>query len=141
MHYSIIPASWHSHKELLSQIRRQVFIEEQQVPEELEWDEYDDNSYHVIALDDDSRPVACGRLKTDGQIGRMAVDRHWRNQGVGTAILENILLHAKSRGMQNLYLHAQTSAIPFYEKNGFRVCSEEFMDAGIPHRTMKPECD
>lgn len=136
-HFTILPANWYEHKNQLSLIRRRVFIEEQKVPEELEWDEFDDSSYHVLALDDNNQPIACGRLMTNGQIGRMAVDKQWRNHGIGTAILENILQHAKSMNMANVFLHAQTSAISFYEKNGFKVSSSEFLEAGIPHKTMK----
>ena len=141
MKIKVIAAHWQDDKDMLGDVRRRVFIEEQGVPEDLEWDEFDQDSYHVLALDENHSPVGCGRLKKDGQIGRMAVDKVYRNRGIGTAILENILQHAKATGISRIYLHAQCSAIPFYENNGFEVCSDEFLDAGIPHRTMQLQKD
>lgn len=134
--YTIIATSWQDHKEELSAVRRQVFIEEQHVPEDMEWDEYDITSQHVLALDKNGQPVGTGRLKSDGQIGRMAVIRQWRNNGIGTAMLQKILQLAEDANIKQLYLHAQTSAIEFYHRHGFIADSEEYMEAGIPHRTM-----
>ena len=141
MQYSLISTTWHDNKEKLSEVRRKVFIEEQHVPEDLEWDEFDEISYHVLAVDNQDTPIACGRLKPDGQIGRMAVMPDCRNKGIGTAILISILEHAKQSGFKELFLHAQTSAIYFYQRHDFKIVSEEFMDAGIPHKTMKIQLD
>ena len=141
MDYTTISTSWQENREKLSAIRRKVFIEEQQVPEELEWDEFDEESFHILALDAQDNPIGTGRLKADGQIGRMAILQSWRNKSVGSAILNHILDHARQSGIHELYLHAQISAISFYEKYGFGVCSEEFMDAGIPHKTMRMKLD
>jgi len=137
MKYKIIQTNWEKNQKELSNIRREVFIEEQQVPEELEWDEFDDTSHHVLALDNNNKPIGCGRIKPDGQIGRMAVLINWRKQGIGKAILNNLLEFAIQSGYAKCYLHAQITAIPFYEKFGFLITSPEFMDAGIPHKTMK----
>lgn len=134
--FHIIEAGWGSHQEELTRIRTSVFIEEQGVPKALEWDEFDIGSYHVLALDNSNQPIGCGRLKTDGQIGRMAVLKHWRNRGVGSAILDCLLQQARASTMARVYLHAQVSALGFYQKHGFSVSSDEFIDAGIPHRTM-----
>lgn len=131
-----VDALWPEDRWLLGAVRRRVFIEEQQVPEELEWDEFDEVSQHVLALDDHGNAVGCGRLKPDGQIGRMAVDRQRRRQAIGSRLLRKLLDHAEHRGMNQVYLHAQLTAIPFYQKHGFTICSDVFMDAGIPHRTM-----
>lgn len=136
MNYTIINADWDQYRSELADVRRQVFIEEQQVPEELEWDEHDETSQHILVIDSDHQPIACGRLKTDGQIGRMAVIRQWRNKGIGSAILGRILDQAAGIGMTSVYLHAQTSAIPFYQKSGFTISSDIFYEAGIPHKTM-----
>lgn len=119
----------------LKSIRRQVFINEQNVPEELEWDEHDSTASHFL-LYLDHRAVACARLKADGQIGRMALLKDYRHQGYGSTLLKHLLDTAAAAGFRELYLHAQTSAIAFYEKQGFRTHGEEFMDAGIPHREM-----
>ena len=128
---------WQDDKEALSSIRRQVFIEEQQVPEALEWDEYDAQCVHILVRDKNHRPIATGRIKADGQIGRMAVLESCRRQGIGSHILQALIEQGKQMQLKQLYLHAQTSAITFYEKHGFETCSEVFMDAGIPHRSMR----
>jgi len=127
---------WNACKAQLSAIRREVFIEEQHVPEELEWDEYDETAQHVIALDTDGKAVATGRIKNDGHIGRMAVLKSYRQQGIGTAILLALLNVALKNKLTSVYLHAQISAVAFYEKQGFICNSKEFMDAGIAHKSM-----
>jgi len=120
-------------------VREQVFIREQQVPEELEWDEYDAKAIHVVAYDADDQVIGTARLLTDGHIGRMAVLEPWRKNGVGSALLEKLLLLAQQRNLSKVFLHAQTSAIEFYKRHGFTTLGEEFMDAGIPHRYMEKE--
>ena len=127
--------SWLKHADELKEIRRQVFIEEQNVPEELEWDEYDESSIHFLALHD-GKAIAVARLKPDGQIGRMAVLSSYRQQGIGSRLLVFILKFAASKNLDQVYLHAQTSAIPFYEKHGFITQGAIFYEANIPHRGM-----
>ena len=136
MKYTIISTSWNRSKLYLREIRRRVFIEEQHVPEHLEWDEYGETSFHILVVDEKNNPIGTGRLKPDGQIGRMAVAKEWRNRGIGREILRNIMEQAKSSDINRVYLNAQTSAIPFYKKHGFTVCGAEFIEAGIPHVAM-----
>ena len=134
--YKIRKASWKEDRQVLRQVRRKVFIEEQNVPEELEWDEFDETAQHIIALDNNNNPVGTGRIKPDGQIGRMAVLKDWRNKGIGKTILDELLKIATRSNYPEIYLHAQLTAIKFYEKSEFIINSDEFMDAGIPHKTM-----
>ena len=134
--YTIEAADWDKDKIALSRIRRSVFIEEQNVPEELEWDEFDKTSQHIIALDNNGNPIGTGRIKADGQIGRMAVLKDWRNKGIGKSILDELLKIATQSKHNEIYLHAQLTAIKFYEQSEFTINSDEFMDAGIPHKTM-----
>jgi predicted GNAT family N-acyltransferase len=128
-------ANWVDDRAALATIRRSVFIDEQKVPEELEWDEYDVLSSHFLATVD-GRPIATARLKPDGQIGRMAVLREFRHQGIGRKLLQYILQHAASRNLEPLYLHAQIDALAFYEKQGFDAHGDVFYEADIPHRAM-----
>jgi len=139
MNYSIKKTTWRKDQQSLSEIRKKVFIEEQNVPEELEWDEFDKDSIHILATDNHNNPIACGRIKADGHIGRMAVLKEHRNTGIGTRILKALLKYAADDGTSNVYLHAQTTAIPFYEKQGFKTCSDVFMDANIAHKTMEKQ--
>ena len=122
-------------------VREQVFIQEQHVPEELEWDEHDARAIHVVALDPNDQVIGTARLLDDGHIGRMAVLEAWRNNGIGSAMLEKLLLLAQQHELSKVFLHAQTAAIGFYENHGFRTLGEEFMDAGIPHRYMEKDLD
>ena len=135
--FHLIHTCWQDSQSALGEVRRTVFIEEQQVPEALEYDGLDDSCQHVLVTDAEQRPVGCGRMKADGHIGRMAVLKGCRGQGIGSAMLVALLEVARAQRCVEVYLHAQVSAIPFYEKHGFCVSSEVFMDAGIPHKTMR----
>lgn len=129
-------ADWTRDLPLLQSIRRTVFVLEQHVPEELEWDAFDAVSEHVIAVDGRHTAAGTGRLLPDGHIGRMAVLREWRRRGAGSAILAELISIARDRGVTEVRLHAQTHAIGFYERQGFVTCGGEFLEAGIPHRAM-----
>jgi len=118
-------------------VREQVFVREQSVPNELEWDGEDQNAVHIIATARNGQVIGTGRLLPDGHIGRMAVLRDWRQQGVGSALLQALLQEAVSAGLSRVFLHAQTSAVDFYARHGFTRRGEEFMDAGIPHYYME----
>ena len=128
--------TWTAARDELRAIREAVFIEEQKVPRELEWDGLDDTAVHVLARAADGRPIGTARMLADGRIGRMAVLATWRGRGVGSALLRALLAVAQERGLSP-YLEAQTHAIPFYERFGFRAHGPVFDDAGIPHRHMR----
>jgi predicted GNAT family N-acyltransferase len=118
-------------------VRQTVFVEEQRVPPELEMDSHDAESRHVLACDAEGRAIGTGRLLPDGHIGRMAVLAEWRGRGVGRALLERLLEEAKRMGMAPLALNAQISAIGFYRRFGFAEDGPEFIEAGLPHQTMR----
>lgn len=128
-------ANWSTDADDLKAIRTSVFIEEQNVPIELEWDGLDPDCTHFIVRLH-SKTIATARLKPDGQIGRMAVLKPYRDQGIGSKLLNTVLKHATQTGYSRVYLHAQVQAVGFYQAYGFTVEGEKFMDAGIPHRAM-----
>lgn len=132
----IRPADWRRDNETLAGIRRRVFIEEQAVPAELEWDGEDGAARHWLALLEGA-PVGTARLLNDGHIGRMAVIPEARAQGVGRALLAAVVAQARADGLREVYLHAQLHALEFYARQGFIAEGPEFIDAGIPHRTMR----
>lgn len=118
-------------------IRSTVFIDEQGVPVELEWDEMDEHSIHALARDEKGLVIGTGRLLPDGHIGRMAVLSAYRGKGVGTGILTALLNYARQRGDKRIVLHAQTHAERFYRRCGFHPIGPAFMEAGIPHVEME----
>lgn len=128
--------SWEEAATALRVVRTAVFIREQQVPEELEWDQFDAVSVHALAVNNAGQPVGTARLLPDGHIGRMAVLKEWRGQGLGSALLTKLLQVLVKRHQFQAQLHAQTSAILFYKKFGFEIVGEEFIEAGIPHVKM-----
>jgi predicted GNAT family N-acyltransferase len=134
--YQVRQVDWRSESELPRRVRRAVFIEEQQVPEALEWDEWDERSVHFLAQTPAGEPIGTGRLLPDASIGRMAVMSAWRGQGVGSSLLAALLDLARQRGERVVRLSAQTHAIPFYRRFGFEPEGPEYLDAGIPHRLM-----
>lgn len=134
--FTVRKAFWTADQIPLQALRRTVFIVEQQVPELLEWDEFDAVSEHALAQDIRGNAIGTGRLLPDAHIGRMAVIGEWRRHGVGGAILEFLIECARKRGDRILHLNAQTHAIGFYQHHGFVEHGDEFLEAGIPHRQM-----
>ncbi|MEU6095495.1 GNAT family N-acetyltransferase [Streptomyces sp. NPDC047079] len=131
-------------------VRKEVFVREQGVPEDIEYDAYDAGALHVLAIRRDGVPLGTGRLlhgeaaaaKTGGDpsvgsLGRLAVTREARGVGVGAALVRAIEDAARARGLTAVDLHAQTHALGFYERLGYAAYGPEFPDAGIPHRAMR----
>jgi predicted GNAT family N-acyltransferase len=127
---------WGSDAPALQFVRRTVFIDEQRVPENLEWDAIDTACVHALAEDAHGAPIGCGRLLPDGHIGRMAVLAAWRGRGVGAALLTTLVQRARERGDVRVVLNAQTQAMPFYARHGFAPEGPPFEEAGIPHQAM-----
>ena len=119
-------------------IRQCVFVDEQKVPVELEWDSADETAIHLLASLDD-QPVACARVLPDGHIGRMAVLPEWREQGIGMAVLLQAIQICRELDVTHARLSAQTHAIGFYQQAGFEVCGEPYSDAGLLHIDMQLE--
>lgn len=121
----------------LRQVRQTVFVEEQQVPVELEWDALDPLCHHVIARDAQGQPIGTGRLTPEHKIGRMAVLAPWRGQGVGDALLVALVEQARLRHWPEVSLNAQVSAEAFYARHGFVAHGPRFWEAGIEHQAMR----
>ena len=129
--------SWNKAATALRAIRNTVFVDEQSVPAELEWDGVDEQCLHVLAASAAGEAIGTGRLLPDGHIGRMAVLKHWRGYGVGGTILTELIAAARERQHAVVELSAQTHALEFYRRHGFEVVSGEYLEAGIPHRAMR----
>lgn len=135
--FTIHETDWTHDAPLLSAVRRTVFIDEQGVPEALEWDPDDAGSVHFLVRAIDGTPIGCARLLPNGHVGRMAIIPDWRGQGVGRALLDAVLHVAKAQGHQRIQLSAQTHAAGFYRAAGFMAVGPEYEEAGIPHVAMQ----
>ena len=122
----------------LKNIREKVFIQEQKVTPQLEWDGMDEKAIHFLVFNDKAA-IGCARaivIKDHMQLGRMAVLKEYRGQGIGSALLEKAMTIAKLNQLSAIYISAQCHAIDFYKKFGFEVTSDIYLDAEIPHRDM-----
>ena len=125
----------------LSMIREKVFIEEQKVTPQLEWDGLDEEAIHFLAYQDE-KAIGCARafvIENHMQLGRMAVLKEYRNKGIGGTLIEKAVITAKLNQLSAINISAQCHAIDFYKKFGFEVISDIYLDADIPHRDMKLE--
>lgn len=136
----IKPVSWQQAESSLREIRTSVFIEEQSVTPEFEWDEIDSSAVHLLALHD-NQAIGCLRIIHYTKIGRMAVLRQWRGLGVGNQLLTAAINICRLHGSKRIYLSAQTHAIHFYQQAGFEITSEEYTDVHIPHVDMQLSLD
>ena len=138
-HFHVEIADWSrdDQREALLGLRDTVFIQEQGVPEQRERDGLDVDCWHVLARDEAGQPIGCGRLSPAHKIGRMAVLADWRGQGVGAALLRELISRARTQGWPEVALDAQVSALGFYERAGFVAHGGEFEDAGMAHRAMQ----
>ena len=135
-------AETQSEKEQAFDVRRKVFVDEQGVSSDIEFDEWDDSAVHFIGYDL-QQPIAAGRLRTIeqgvGKAERICVLSEYRSHGIGAMVMEAVEEEAYQQGIHMLRLNAQTNAVPFYENLGYEAISGEFMDAGIPHKKMEKE--
>jgi predicted GNAT family N-acyltransferase len=135
--YTVIATTWAADRERLRAVRRAVFVIEQHVREEEEWDAADSQCSHVLVLSSENVPIGTGRIDPKGKIGRMAVLAQWRGHDIGKRILERLLGMARERGFAHVYLNAQITAQGFYERFGFVPVGETFLEANILHVRME----
>ena len=130
---------WIDEHESLKMIRQKVFIEEQKVTSQLEWDGMDEEAIHFLAFKNE-KAIGCARafvIENYMQLGRMAVLKAYRGEDVGTALIEKAITTAKLNQLSAIYISAQCQAIDFYKKFGFEITSDIYLDAEILHRDMK----
>jgi predicted GNAT family N-acyltransferase len=139
--FTVDIANWNNDadRDACCALREQVFIVEQNVPREEEGDSLDATSRHVLARDLSGAPIGTARLTTTAVIGRMAVSKDWRGRHVGAALLRTLIEQARALAYPAIELHAQTHAVAFYEKFGFAVYGDEFLECDIKHFHMRRE--
>ena len=133
-HITIV--TWQQAENDLRAVRTPVFVEEQAVAPNFEWDEIDQTAVHLLATHKNT-PIACLRIIDFHKIGRMAVLKEFRKSGLGAALLLEAVKICKAQGSKTVHLSAQTHAIDFYEKCGFRVTSAVYQDVHIAHVDMQ----
>lgn len=133
----VVVGTWQACRHDAMPVRHEVFVIEQQVPPELELDEFDAISTHVVAYSKTNEPVGTGRLLPDGHIGRVAVLKPWRGQGIGRQIMQALMHQARQQQLPGVELSAQYHARSFYEDMGFQAEGDIYMEAGIEHIAMR----
>lgn len=132
--------TWRELQALASPLRTEVFVHEQQVPAEMEWDEADHSALHCVAVNRMGMALATGRLLQHApgvaRIGRMAVKKPMRGSDLGAQVLQALMTAARERGDRSVLLHAQCSAEGFYKRAGFAPQGAVFEEAGIAHIEM-----
>jgi len=129
-------ASWPADRMALETVRCEVFVKEQKVPRAMEFDGLDVDALHWLAFTPEEEPVGTLRLLPGGQIGRAAVLRGYRGQGIGSRLLRHAIAAAGAHGWGKVWVNAQFARRSFYAPHGFIVISDIFEDAGIPHQRM-----
>ncbi|MGJ8756823.1 GNAT family N-acetyltransferase [Acinetobacter sp. HC8-3S] len=133
--FSVKYGSWDQLQQDAKLIRELVFISEQNIPEQDEWDDQDAISQHFVVYDQ-NQPIATARLLANNSVGRVAVLKAYRGQGIGRLIMLEIIAYAQAQKRPNLQLSSQVHAISFYEKLGFSIQGDEYDECGIPHIEM-----
>ena len=134
--YRVQSGHWDKLEQDAKFIRKQVFIIEQNIPEEEEWDDQDMISDHFVVYDQD-QPIATARLLQNNSVGRVAVLKAYRGQGIGRMIMLEVIRQAHQQDRKFLQLSSQVHAISFYEKLGFSIQGDAYDECGIPHIKMQ----
>ncbi len=129
-------AGWEQDGAAIRAIRNRVFSLEQGISESLDFDGRDPGCAHLLASLENGEPVGTARMLPDGHVGRIAVHKSWRGQGVGTRLVERLIELAREQGLAEVYLHAQARAADFYARLGFETRGDRFMEAGMEHILM-----
>ena len=133
--FSVKQGSWDQLQQDAKLIRKLVFISEQNIPEQDEWDDQDAISQHFVVYDQ-NQPIATARLLANNSVGRVAVLKAYRGQGIGRLIMLEIIAYAQAQKRPSLQLSSQVHAVSFYEKLGFSIQGDEYDECGIPHIEM-----
>lgn len=134
--YQIVDGAWDQLQHDAMSVREQVFIQEQQIAAQDEWDEQDAVSLHFVIYRD-GQAIATARLLQDHSVGRVAVLKAYRGQGLGQLIMQYIIALAQQQQRPQLHLSAQTHALDFYKQLGFEQQGEVYLECNIPHIHMQ----
>lgn len=134
--YRILRVQWHEHGALCASVREKVFVYEMRFSPYADQDGRDNGCQHVLAISNDGDAIGTGRMESDGKISRIAVLMPWREHGVGSAVLNELISIARDRQIEQVSLSAPMFAVDFYRGNQFETASGVYMEEGIPHQRM-----
>ncbi|QUX96698.1 GNAT family N-acetyltransferase [Marinomonas sp. CT5] len=133
----VLTSDWNSSKDQLTFVRKQVFIIEQGIDPQDEWDTLDEDAVHFVSFGTTAVPTGVCRLTDSGQISRLAVLPAYRHQGYGEILLNRAVKVAREMGIRKVFLHAQVDVQTFYEKQNFHTDGKVFLEAGKMHIRME----
>lgn len=137
MSYSISRVDWQLAAPLLKAIREKVFICEYRIPKKVEFDQEDANACHILICDDISQePIATGRLSSSGEISRVAVIKHYRQQNYEYVVFNKLVKIAKELGLKEVFIFSPLSHVDYYQGHNFTPVGSVYMEAGIPRQRM-----
>lgn len=139
MTFRVENVDWEEEKHRLSKLRERVFVYEWRIPKECEFDQHDNDSEHVLVLNEDDQEVATGRLTPQGEIGRIAVIPEFRGPEIYETLFHALLHIAKMKDLKDVTVQCDLDGVQYYEKQGFTAVGAVYMDAGIPRQRMA--CD
>ncbi len=134
--YRILRVQWNEHGALCASVREKVFVYEMRFSPFADQDGRDNGCLHVLAVSSEGDAIGTGRIDRDGKISRIAVLMPWREQGVGSAVLNELISVARDQQLHQVSLAAPTFALDFYRCNQFEIAGGVYMDEGIPHQRM-----
>jgi predicted GNAT family N-acyltransferase len=136
--FQVVISNYDEQYDAIRAVRTQVFLVEQHIPPELEYDDDDLTCLHAVAWEG-AQPVGTARLdvRQDGRVGRVAVIKAYRRRGIGSMLMRALEAEATRAGLSRIWFHSQLSAVPFYRSLGYELFGEEYMEANIPHRSME----
>ncbi|WP_438863064.1 GNAT family N-acetyltransferase [Neptunicella sp.] len=136
MPFRVKNVDWNNAKDKLTQLREKVFVCEWRIPRDIEFDQQDPLSLHVLIFDEQENPIATGRITPEGELGRVAVDRHCRHPEVYQKLFKALLRLAKKQQLNAVIVQCELAGINYFQQQGFKPVGSVFMDAGIPRQRM-----
>ncbi|MDN4503402.1 GNAT family N-acetyltransferase [Alteromonadaceae bacterium BrNp21-10] len=136
MAFKVINVDWKKERDRLTQLREKVFVCQWRIPRDVEFDQYDALSFHVLIVDEQGDPVATGRITPDGQLGRIAVVNQFRQPETYNQLFKALLKVAKKQKLEALSVQCELEGVSYYQQQGFQPVGSVYMDAGIPRQRM-----
>jgi predicted GNAT family N-acyltransferase len=136
MTFTVKNVDWGHEKHKLRKIREKIFVCQWRIPWEYEFDQQDNDAFHVLVVDENNQEVATGRITPKGEIGRIAVEPQFRGPEVYQLLFNALISIAEQHGLQNVHVLCELEGVDYYQQQGFRPVGLVFMDAGIPRQSM-----